>query len=177
MANLFPEKKSEKKKIKIINEALITHTKKVFPDLYNKLLKEIPFRRVEFFKRSVCRFDLDLLENPLFAIECPTVSECLRTVEENYSVKVKGMFANLYQNGQDKCPYHKDSYEADVITLSCGVTRDFYTKSDKTSEVTSYTVEDGDIVYFNKEWNTKNKHSIPQRMKIKDPRISLVFFA
>lgn len=169
-------KPSSRKKIKIINEPEITHVKKVFPNLYQKLLKEIPFERVEYFKRSVARFDLNILEDPLFAIACPTVSECLGTIQQNYSVKVKGIFANLYRGGQDKCPYHKDSYDSDVITISCGGTRDFYTKSDKTSEVTSYTLEDGDVIYFNKEWNEKNKHSIPQRMKIKDQRISLVFF-
>ena len=136
---------------------------------FKDLLDTIPFQKHSYFKRSVCRVDNNQIEL------IPTLLILVEFLQNNYNVLVKGVFCNLYE-GQDFCPYHADSYGTDVYTMSFGDSKEFYTKDNKTKEVTKYLLEDGDILWFSKEWNSENKHSIPKRTRFTGKRISIVFF-
>ena len=90
--------------------------------------------------------------------------------------KIKSIFLNLYENGNDKAPYHKDMYECDVLTLSFGSTRKFRIKNDITKISEGFDLNNGDGFYFTKEFNDKNKHSLMPTKKNVGQRISVVFF-
>jgi alkylated DNA repair dioxygenase AlkB len=166
--------KKEKKEIFTLSKFLLK--KENNSSYFQNLKDEIPFEYVKYFKRSVCRIDNDKLDY------FPTIVEIINIVQRNFNVLVKGTFVNLYENENDYCPYHKDSYSTDVITISFGSKRKFYTRSDKTKKVSKYILEDGDVLFFNEEWNRNYKHSIPRLTggnKLKDnkgERISVVLF-
>jgi alkylated DNA repair dioxygenase AlkB len=89
---------------------------------------------------------------------------------------VKSIFFNLYENGQKKTPYHKDSYNKDVFTLSLGSTRKFRIKNDLTGKSTGFDLKDGDSFYFTQKFNKEYKHAIMPTKKNVGQRISIVFF-
>ena len=95
-------------------------------------------------------------------------------VMTNFQVGIAGAFCNLYENGKHHAPYHRDSYGTNVITLCFGETRIMENK-DKNDVVTKYDLEDGDLVFFTQDWNSKNLHSI-KKDSSKNARISIVFF-
>lgn len=176
------KEKKEKKKRKIVIKKKETKEENKDIFLSKSILKKedgtsyfedlksiIPFQKVNFFKRSVCRIDVENFHM------IPVICLLVDIVQANYNKIVTGIFANLYE-GTDYCPYHADSYGTDVITASFGGKRDFYTKHNKSKEVTKYLLEDGDILFFNQEFNSNNKHSIPKRLRNKEERISIVFF-
>lgn len=145
--------------------------------MYDVLITQERFQYVEYFKRSVLRIDLPngLIEKWMH----PLIGSMRDRIENEYGMKVKGIFGNHYEKeGNDYAPYHKDSYGdgKGVFTVSIGGTRMFYTKDDKSGVVTKHKLEDGDLFYFNSQFNSKHKHSIPKLKSYKDPRISIVFF-
>lgn len=142
--------------------------------MYDLLILEEKFEYINYFKRSVCRIDLVELKEKW---RHPLIIGMKDTIENEYGMLVKGVFINLYKNGDDYAPYHQDKYECNgVFTVSIGGDRDFLTKNNNTKLVTKYKLEDGDLFYFNEEFNKNNKHSIPKRKKMNKPRISVVFF-
>ena len=90
--------------------------------------------------------------------------------------KIIGIFLNYFTSGKDRIPYHKDSYQSDVLTLSLGGTRKFRIQNDLTKKSTGFDLEDGDFFYFNEEFNKTYKHSIMPTKKVVSDRISVVFF-
>lgn len=140
--------------------------------MYDVLITQEQFQRVEFFKRSVLRIDI-----PYEKWMHPLIGSIHTRIENEYGMVVKGIFVNHY-DGDDYAPYHKDSYGdgKGVFTVSIGGTRMFYTKNDKTGLVTKHKLEDGDLFYFNSQFNSIHKHSIPKLKSYKDPRISVVLF-
>lgn len=97
-------------------------------------------------------------------------------IEEEYGMRVRGVFINLYKDGEDYALYHRDSYSGNgVFTVSIGGSRKFV-KHEKSKEVTKYILEDGDLFFFNSEFNKHHKHSIPKVKNLKTSRISVVFF-
>lgn len=155
------------------------HEKKKFTlhgfTMYDVLITQEKFQYVDYFKRSVLRIDLpeELCEKWMH----PLIGSMRDRIEEDYGMKVKGIFGNHYKDGE-YAPYHKDSYGdgKGVFTVSIGGTRMFYTKNDKTGVVTKHKLEDGDLFYFNSQFNSVHKHSIPKLKSYQDPRISVVFF-
>ena len=98
-------------------------------------------------------------------------------LQDTCGVSVEGTFLNLYANGQDYCPYHKDRYGMDVFTLSLGASRDFLLKRDGTGQsATKTTLRSGDVYFMPRSIHTDHKHSIPRRKNHEGKRISVVFF-
>jgi len=105
-------------------------------------------------------------------------TELIFEVEKHCKVKVQGgVFCNLYRDGNDYCPYHKDQYGCDVWTLSLGSTRDFLVKKDGTgTRAHSWTLKSGDLYYMDQSLHKDHRHSIPARKGRPGSRISIVFF-
>lgn len=171
----------EQEEIKSIdNESVILHEKRKFisntnESLYDTLKNQEQFQYINLFKRSVNRIDIrgDNVEK----ITHPLLSNMRDKIENEYGMRVLGIFLNYYKD-DDYAPYHRDTYGdgKGVFTVSLGGTRMFYTKNDDTKVVTKYKLEDGDLFYFNSQFNAKHKHSVPKLKSYKDPRISVVFF-
>jgi alkylated DNA repair dioxygenase AlkB len=99
-------------------------------------------------------------------------------LQDTYNVRVdNGIFLNLYKDGEDYCPYHRDQYGKDVYTISLGATRDLLLKPDeKGKETEKYTLKSGDMYYMANELHKTHRHSIPKRKNMNQTRISVVFF-
>lgn len=101
-------------------------------------------------------------------------------IEKHFSINIIGIFCNYYKDGNNFCPYHKDSYGTNVYTLTLceeGGEREILIKSDiKGSKATSYKIENGDLYVLTESLNSTHKHSIPKRKNITKGRISIVFF-
>ena len=111
----------------------------------------------------------------------PSINDIFKNLcyklKRQFNANVVSIFCNLYENGSDHCPYHKDRYGCNIFTLSLGETRDFLTKPDeKGTKSTKYKLESGDLYFMHNDIHANHKHSIPKRKNIKNPRISIVFF-
>lgn len=101
----------------------------------------------------------------------------VQPLEHRFGVRVQGVFLNYYRNGEDYCPYHRDTYGCDVWTLSLGGTRDFLVKPDRTgTKSTKWTLESGDLYLMKRQLHQTYRHSIPARKGMNQGRISVVFF-
>lgn len=162
----------------------IDRYRRAFPDrernkeIFQYFLDNIPWEVYPFTtKRRAYRYETGNEE--MDALVLTIACEAMRYVQnerQNLGYALSGIFFNLYRDGNDYTPYHKDSYGATVITVSYGRSRDFYMKNDVTKEVTQWKLRSGDIFVFDEEDNDIHKHSIPQRKRISSSRISLVFF-
>jgi len=101
----------------------------------------------------------------------------INEINRKYRTNIQNIFCNLYKNGQDYCPYHKDMYRTHIFTLSLGQTRDFLVKPDqKGTKSTKYTLNSGDLYFMHNDIHNTHKHSIPKRKHVEGTRISIVFF-
>lgn len=148
-------------------------------DLVGTLIERIPWKEVTWktgrkLPRLVQSMDVDTLITLV-----PEIVEVVSFIRDNYG-KIENVWMNQYRNGSDWCPYHKDSYNCKVITLSLGSTRTFMTKEDVTGRETSHVLKNGDLFVFDEEFNKSHQHSIPKHTRTHStaisPRVSLVFF-
>jgi len=139
-----------------------------YDTVYNAIKDRLTYQ--SYFKRSVYRLDMTEF------ISIPVLKRILAIVALNFpTLGYMSAFINYYKDGTDYAPYHRDSYGCDVLTISLGADRPFLTKDEK-GIVTKYNLTDGSILYFTQAWNSKHKHSIPRRVGISNPRISIVLF-
>jgi alkylated DNA repair dioxygenase AlkB len=105
------------------------------------------------------------------------LDEIVKVCESIYEgQKVSGIFCNYYRDGNDWCPYHKDTYGTDVATFSFGGARRFLCKDDTSGKVEEFILEDGDVFFFDIEYNACHTHSIAKTKKKVDERVSVVCF-
>eukprot|EP01026_Neomeris_dumetosa_P054748 TRINITY_DN4936_c0_g1_i12.p3 TRINITY_DN4936_c0_g1~~TRINITY_DN4936_c0_g1_i12.p3 ORF type:complete len:226 (-),score=10.74 TRINITY_DN4936_c0_g1_i12:1146-1823(-) len=145
-------------------------------DAFVRCLQEIPWEERIWnnnkpLPRLVYRYDSDARENaPIVILE-----ELMLKLETLMATKVTGVWCNLYRNGKDHTPYHRDEYGAHVMTLSLGAIRKFLMKTND-GDVTSYQLQHGDMFYFSPQQDRLHKHSIPKQNNGAGQRVSLVFF-
>ncbi len=88
---------------------------------------------------------------------------------------------NRYSSGTDYIGYHSDKTdgligpEIHIAGASFGAERDFLLKSKETGDVVSIRLAHGSLIMMNHPTNEKWKHSIPKRLKVTKPRVSLTF--
>lgn len=136
-------------------------------ELYDQLYNELDWTYHNYFKRHFCKY----------AGNSPTLDMLIKLVEVNLNTNVISVFANLYKNGGEYAPYHKDSYNCTVVSLTFGAARDFYFKHDKTGKRHHYLLDNGALLMFEDAVNKNYKHSVPIRKKCDKPRICLTMFA
>ena len=104
------------------------------------------------------------------------VAGIVAKVEADHGVRVAGVFLNLYEDGGDFCPYHKDKYDKDVYTITLGAARDLLLKPDAGTKAHSVHLESGDLYYMPLKMQEAWRHSIPKRKGANGARISVVLF-
>jgi alkylated DNA repair dioxygenase AlkB len=101
--------------------------------------------------------------------------DIVETVEGIGQRRVDGAFVNYYRTGQDHCPYHRDMYGRDLLTVTFGGSRGFVLKSDANGTTQKVSLGDGDILTFPLAVNATHTHSVPKRAHASS-RISLLCF-
>lgn len=106
-----------------------------------------------------------------------------KSLEELSGLKIgdlNGCLANLYEDGRASISYHQDDetdmdLNAPIVVLSLGADRQFQFKNIETSEVTTLTISNGDILIMKPGCQEKFLHGIPKEKNVKNTRISLTF--
>ena len=144
-------------------------------DLTPILIENIPWKTVTWGKtnRPLPRQVQSMHVHTLLDL-VPNLIEVVSTIQEKYG-NISSVWMNLYRDGSDHCPYHRDSYDCTVVTVSFGSNRTFKIK-DKLSRETSFTLSNGDIFMFDKAFNDTHQHSIAKTTARTGTRVSLVFF-
>ena len=154
----------------------ILHIKNCVPspdEYYVRLLELVPliFTKINYFKRSIFRYDSE------FFGSIPVLDELGLMVTTQFNKNLHGIFCNFYEDGTDYAPYHRDNYGCNtLVTLSFGGERDFYMKADNGSGTLKFVLSHGDLFMFPNSMNATHKHSIPQRLREKNNRMSILFF-
>ena len=105
------------------------------------------------------------------------LEELIAYIEAVLETDVLSVWCNLYRNGEDYTPYHQDNYDAHAVTMSFGATRKFsIRKAGKAKTRKDYHLSNGDLFYFTPEINKEYEHTIPKTKRVKEARISVVFF-
>lgn len=100
---------------------MFQHIESIFNlDLIDTMINNITWKECEWGKtgrklpRLVQSMDISTLLNLV-----PELAEITTFIQENYG-NISSVWMNLYRLGTDYCPYHRDSYNCTVVTLSIG---------------------------------------------------------
>jgi alkylated DNA repair dioxygenase AlkB len=137
-------------------------------NLFNKLIHNIDWQKINYFKRSVSRYNINN--------NVDEMNELLACVKSLFSRNIAGAFLNYYQDGNDYAPYHSDKYNCDTCLVSLGTSRILRYKNNETNEKTDYELTNGDLLFIPNEINNNHKHSLLKRTKINTSRISILVF-
>jgi hypothetical protein len=155
-------------------------------------IEQIPFALLQWMPgrklpRLVYRYDTDFIlaasiaangsfETPEGYRHIPVLDVLIQQIESSTGKEIRGVFCNLYRNGNDYTPAHRDSYGCDIFTLSLGVSRTcIFEPTSPFGYRQEYQLNNGDLLFFNQTANGLYKHSIPKDTST-EPRVSLVFF-
>ena len=107
----------------------------------------------------------------------------LKEKVENYSeIKFNSVLLNEYPNGEVGMGWHSDDEkelgtDPIIASLSFGANRDFIFKhkTDKSIENVKLHLKSGSLLLMLGSTQHYWKHSLPKRLKVKEPRINLTF--
>lgn len=157
------------------------HLTKIFQyDIVPILKESIPWKTVTWgntgrpLPRKVQSMDTSTLIQLV-----PNLIEVVSYIQEKHG-NISSVWMNLYSTGNDYCPYHRDSYDCTVVTVSFGASREFKIK-DRNGIETSFMLGNGDIFIFDQAFNREYQHSIPKitpkkKTDTTGSRVSIVFF-
>jgi len=99
------------------------------------------------------------------------------------NIKFNSCFANFYRDGTESLGDHRDTVrECDIVAcVSLGSSRDFVLKENSIHRTVDnpkrivHAVENGSLLIMGPKTQDEYKHGIPQRLRVKDGRISLTF--
>lgn len=88
-------------------------------------------------------------------------------------------FLNWYVNGESYIGFHSDDEtqlikDSPIYCFSFGATRDFRFKDKNTNEtIVTIPLENNSLIVMGGKCQSTHKHSVPKRLKVKHPRISI----
>lgn len=97
-----------------------------------------------------------------------------------YGKNFNFVLVNRYENGHQCIGTHSDD-EADlgknptIVGISLGAERDFILHSKFSAKTHTIKLHNGSLIVMSHPTNSSWKHSVPKRLKVKKPRISLTF--
>jgi alkylated DNA repair dioxygenase AlkB len=112
----------------------------------------------------------------------PRVLESIKQkIEETTHHPFNAVLCNLYRDGQDSMGWHSDNEpelgtDPVIASLSLGSQRTFRLRTlNSKKETVDFELNHGSLLIMNagvqKEW----EHSVPKRLRVKQPRINLTF--
>lgn len=165
--------------------------------LYEKLLYEIPWRQVKYYKPErglvatprltwVAGFHQDnfypiSLPQKIFPNQIPPfLNELKELVEFQTSKSFNYILFSLYRDGNDSICPHSDDEEflgsnPTIASLSVGQPRDFILTNKLTRNKETFNLQHGDLFIMQNNCQKDYLHSIPKTKNMLKPRISLTF--
>lgn len=114
------------------------------------------------------------IKNPIEKWQHPLISNMKEKIEELYGMSVKNVIVKLYNNGEESDQYHCET-DSSIFIISLGCSRILLVKNDD-NVVSKYVLEDGDLFFFNSDFNKTHEYSIPKVKNLKMPHINVLFF-
>jgi len=114
----------------------------------------------------------------------PAMTELRTAVETRMDTKFNGVLLNRYEDGTEYVSPHSDDEDdledgSPVVCVSLGAERDFvfkmYERADPDQSKFTVLLGNGDLVIMAGRTQRVATHSIPKRVRVKEPRISLTF--
>ncbi|WP_283627911.1 alpha-ketoglutarate-dependent dioxygenase AlkB family protein [Shewanella baltica] len=125
----------------------------------------------------------DYLYSGLFirALSWPKYAHKLREkLARDYGLASNGVLVNRYADGKDCMGAHSDdepeiAHGSHIASITLGATRDFVLKHKHSQTKYNISLHSGDLLIMH--WPMQNDwlHSLPKRLKVKDPRWNYTF--
>ena len=105
-------------------------------------------------------------------------NELIKYFSNKYDCQYNMMLINWYEDGNHYIGFHSDdeknlNYEAPIITISLGASRNFVIKSNDKKYKKKIELKNYDVLVMGGTFQKTHKHGIPKQKKVKDPRISI----
>lgn len=102
------------------------------------------------------------------------------TLVQDWNIELNSALVNYYRDGQDHMSWHQDNEpelgENPIIaSLSFGAAREFFFRHEATGEKIKLELCHGDLLLMGKDSQRYWKHSLPKRLKVKEPRMNITF--
>ncbi|MCH1929200.1 alpha-ketoglutarate-dependent dioxygenase AlkB [Shewanella sp. A25] len=125
----------------------------------------------------------DYLYSGLFikALPWPKYLQKLRSkLARDFELLSNGVLVNRYADGQDCMGAHSDDEpeiapNTDIASLSLGCSRDFVIKHKHSDTKYSICLNSGDLLIMHWPMQRDWLHSVPKRLKLKQPRLNYTF--
>ncbi len=165
--------------------------------LYSKLLTEIPWRQVKYFKPErglvvtprltwVCGFhqeDFYELSFPqkVTPNKIPNYLLPLKElIQDTFNLNFNYILFSLYRDEKDSIAYHSDDENflgenPSIVSLTLGQDRLFSLKHKLTKEREDFCLTHGDLFIMQDNCQSDYMHSVPKQRHKLNPRISLTF--
>lgn len=108
--------------------------------------------------------------------------EYTNKINDNKNIIYNGILVNFYMDGTQYIGEHSDDEKqlvegSNVYSFSFGTTRDFVVKSKEGNERYVYPLKDKTMIVMCGNMQKYYKHSVPKRLKVKEPRINITIRA
>jgi alkylated DNA repair dioxygenase AlkB len=109
------------------------------------------------------------------------VADLLRArLEYALGARFNTCLANLYRDGTDSIGWHSDDEpelgpEPVIASLSLGAARTFAVRARDGAERASFELGSGDLVVMRGRAQADYQHSVPRRLRVREPRLNLTF--
>lgn len=125
----------------------------------------------------------DYLYSGLFirALPWPIYARKLRNkLERDFGLASNGVLVNRYADGQDCMGAHSDDepeivHGSDIAAISLGASRDFVIKHKHSKLKYNISLHSGDLLIMHWPMQRDWLHSVPKRLKVKEPRWNYTF--
>lgn len=165
--------------------------------LYTKLLTEVPWRQVKYYKperglvvtpRLTCCYGFHqdayydiYLPAKVTPLEVPAWLLPLKAYVEDYTAqKYNFVLMAYYRDGRDSITYHSDDERflgknPTIASVTVGAERLFCLKNKQSKQVTKHLLGHGDLFVMQNNCQHDYMHSVPKTNNFELPRISLTF--
>ena len=107
-----------------------------------------------------------------------TMKELTTQVSQLACAAYNGVLVNGYRDGKDSMGWHRDNEPeidtASIASLSLGATRTFKIRDRRTKHVIDIDLGHGDVLVM-EHLQEVHEHSVPRRMKVREPRMNFTF--
>jgi hypothetical protein len=143
--------------------------------IYNKLLEEMEatgFDQEKLFKLWHGNSHM-IVDDQAYKWKemCPTFNMIVDKLAKYFNMKVNSTRFNFYQDSMDHKPFHFDAaaikphiakVQNFTVGISFGACRDITFEHDKTRNIVSFPLFNGQIYCFSRDINVKWRHGVPQ---------------